>query len=357
MRKKEPGAFALLLVVMFLAPVILNFSYGAYRNYKNARLAQYLDLNNFTVYLNEDITKGQLEKCLAEFSGELEYAISDIILDAELPEGKVCCRFIYRDGRYGRAEGHQNLLVNNFVTAYFTEEQEEQGLPVALAPADGEQYSWQEEQERKVILQGREYEIIGYQSWDSFYMLPYASLDDETRLSKEEGITIYFREAVTQAQYKEIAAAMKRIFGERVTIPEIEFTDMQKDGLNRTILIILVLLAAVFSGNICILLNYIREKLGREHRIFYICGMTRKRILVMELGSVLLLSIPQYAVGNLIYAIVIGQNAQKWMGHLSKSMVEKAYPQIFILYICFLFLFVLVKTGRTMCLDRKKGRK
>lgn len=64
---------------MFLALIILNFSYAVYKNYENAKLGSYLDLDNLSISLNEDITKNQLEKCLKGFSNDLEDSINGII--------------------------------------------------------------------------------------------------------------------------------------------------------------------------------------------------------------------------------------------------------------------------------------
>lgn len=358
MRKKEPGAFRMLLIVMLLAPFVLNFSYAAYRNYQNAKLAKYLDLNNFTVQLNESITKGQLNKCLMQFSDELEDSISGWILDVELTEGTVCCRFSFRNGLYGRDGGYQNLLQNNFVTTYFTEEQEQNGELVALAPGEGDIYSWAQQQDAgaSVSLQGKTYRIIGFQSWDSFYMIPYASLDDSTVIGKDEGIAIYFKEAVTETQYEEICDIMSRTLGDSVTVPVMEFTDMQKDGLNRVMSVIVALLAAVFCGNICILVGYIREKLQRERSIYYICGMTGKRMCAVELGSILILSIPGYVLGNILYDLVVGRNIHMWLEHLSASMLTGSYPQVFGIYLSLLILFLGFRAGRAMRMERRMGR-
>lgn len=358
MKKKDRAVFTVFLVVMFLAPSILNFSHAAFRNYQNAKLSKYLDLNHFSVRLNENITKGQLEDCLIEFSEEVNYAISDIILDVKLGEEILSCRFTFRDGVYGRSDGYLNLVENNFVTTYFTEEQERDGELVALAPTDGK-YSWVgvEEQIDTVVLQEKQYRIIGYQSWDSSYMIPYASLDDATEIEKSEGITIYWKEAVTERQYREVKDILDQILGNAVMVPEVVFTDAQKDGLQHAMVIITLLLAVVFSCNIWILVYYSRERMQRERIIYYVCGMTKGRMFLLELGSVLVVSVPTYAVGNLLYHVVVGCNIHKWLGHLSTSMLASSYLDIFIIYICSLMLTVAIRTGTRMRTEGKWGRK
>lgn len=357
MKKKDRAVFIALLTVMFLAPSILNFSHAAFRNYQNVKLSEYLDLNNFSVCLNENITKGQLEDCLIEFSEEINCAISDIILDVKLGKEILSCRFTFQDGVYGRSDGYLNLIENNFVTTYFTEEQEKDGELVALAPID-DIYSWgrAEGQIDTVVLQGKQYRIIGYQSWDSSYMIPYASLDEATEIEKSEGITIYWKEAVTERQYREVKDTLNRVLGNAVTVPDVVFTDAQKDGLQHVMVIIIFLLAAVFSCNIWILMYYIRERMQRERKIYYICGMTKGRMFLLELGSVLVLSIPTYAAGNLLYYVVVGRIIHKWLGHLTTSMLASSYLDIFIIYICSLMLIVAIRTGMTMRTEGKWGR-
>lgn len=361
MRRKEKSIFFALLATMVLAPIFLNFSYICFRNYDNANLVKYLDLHDLEIQLNESLRKQQLEECLKEFSDDLCKEISSIILSVEIEdvEDPVICGFCYQDSHYSQnKEWNDNLVNNNFVSSYFSEEQEQNGDPVILAPMLPDDNSWEEAASHYenvyVTLQGRKYEIIGYQNWTSGYMVPYASLDDTTMIISQNGILISFQDAITESQYGEISDIMKSILGEKIRIPDIEFTNSQKDGINNSVIAVAVFVAFIFSLDLMLLFQFVQEGMKTEDEIYHLCGLSVRKIYIYHIVSILILILVFYGFGQAIYFFWIRRCLLKIFAHITLGMINKAMFPIFLIYLVLVLFFVSVSFWRSRIRDWKE---
>lgn len=356
-RKKDPVIFYLLIIVMFIAPIVLNFSYAVYKNYENAKLAKYLDLNYLEIGLNKSITKSQLERCLENLSDDTDNAINGIILSVDLEE-TVQSGFCFRNGSYERCDiWYANFTQNNFVTNYFSNEQEEKGELVALAPLSEDNLTWAEAKENQNAstkeIQGKEYQIIGYQNWSETYMVPYASLEKSTRINPESGIVFNFSGAITQTQYFDIKKQFNKELGKSVDIPELEFTNVQKNGLYDSMILVAILITLVFSCNILILFQYMWNETIKERSVYKICGIRKKQLFYIYFMPPIILLVTTFFAGLILYHVCMRQNIQKFLHHVTADMLEATYGEIFFLYFFWVVLFIILTLCKNIWIKKK----
>lgn len=117
-------------------------------------------------------------------------------------------------------------------------------------------------------------------------MVPYASLDEDTVIDKENGIEFNFTEAITQIQYLEMKQQINSTLGDRAEVPDVTFTNAQKNGLYTSMMLIACFITLVFASNIIILFQYMWEASKRE-----------------RMTSLMIYNLIEYTVTNLMDSI------------------------------------------------------
>ncbi len=338
--------FILTMLCVLISSIVSCFSYELYNNYSQQRLSSYgentqIDIT-FNYYDNSDyITKKDLENCLAQFSDGLVENVKSYIVYAIDEDLKLECYFKYDGKEYTFSdEIRNNFISNKIVTVCFTDDQMRNGERVALCwdyIHDGrEEYNIfsRMPDESTVIIQGKVYEIIGYQTWcDDNVMIPYSTLDDNTILSKE-GLHLSLNKVITRKQYEEIDNIMVENFGDRVNVPDM--TIPNGDGeLYSVVILISVLISVITMLNFAILYKYILMKRKKSICIYMMCGMNRYKSIQIFLLECMMIVIPAFILGIVSYNYLV---SPYMIGHF--KYIENDYN--FTMYLIELVIYIFV---------------
>lgn len=352
----EKWIFWLMTGCVFISGIMISFSCGIYYNYTTEYLASNSLLTNIVIGFVEDkennhyVTKGMLDRCLLQFSSNITEKAGCFLVMPIIEDGiNTECRFSIKGGKFASGENtKENFIRANWVDAYFSEEQEREGEPVALIyDKTGIQNKTpvtdrllQNGENGYIWLQGRNYRIIGTQKvvTDSV-LVPYASLDKNTSLGRE-GLTIMFRTAFTREQYEEVANILKKEMGELVIIPPLENTDNAQLQIAMTMVAIAVLITSVISLNFIILYLYMLDKRKRQMGIFLLCGMSRYRAAGIYITESILLSVTAFCLGMLAFHFFILPFLYPVYHYLEGFYTGETYLLIFAVY-CMASSFVL----------------
>ncbi len=260
-------------------------AYGIYGCYTQKKLMREMDMNSLDLELSETgtVTKGEFSEAFLACPSELTDGIDMILVYVKYTEEEgvrpLELRFTVREGKISSCSlfAH-NLEQNRMITVYFSEEQEEKGEAVALTykGMDQEIQGWLKNMENPdgtLSILGKEYKVIGRQSWAEAVLIPYQSLEDDTALYNDFGFSLSFHEPVTRDQYNQLKETLTAQLGDRVIFPEREIYDFNQLYLYNTILLIngFILLAAAL--NFALLYRYILMKRKKNLAVFQLCGL------------------------------------------------------------------------------------
>ncbi len=315
--KKETGLFCLCLICIFLSSQLMLTAYGIYGCYTKKKLTREMDMNSLDLELSETgtVTKGEFSEAFLACPPELTDGIDMILAYVKYTEKEgvrpLELRFTVREGKISSCSlfAH-NLEQNRMITEYFSEEQEEKGEAVALVynGMDQEIQGWLKDMENPdgtLSILGKEYEVIGSQSWAAAVLIPYQSLEDDTALYNDFGILLYFHDPVTREQYNQLKETLTAQLGDRVIFPEREIYDFNQLYLYNTILLIngFILLAAAL--NFALLYRYILMKRKKNLAVFQLCGLTRLRAACYYLGECILLLVPVIPLAFVCFRLLV----------------------------------------------------
>lgn len=314
--KKETGLFCLCLICIFLSSQLMLTAYGIYGCYTKKKLTREMDMNSLELELSETgtVTKKEFSEAFLACPSELTDGIDMILVYAKYAEKEgvrpLELRFTVREGKICSCTLFaNNLEQNHMITEYFSEEQEENGEEVALAynGRDQEIQGWLRDMENPdgtLSILGKDYEVIGGQSWAAA-LIPYQSLEDDTELYNNFGISLYFHDPVTRDQYNQLKETLTAELGERVIFPEREIYDFNQLYLYNTILLIngFILLAAAL--NFALLYRYILMKRKKNLAVFQLCGLTRLWAAYYYLGECILLLVPVIPLAFVCFRLLV----------------------------------------------------
>lgn len=327
--KKDKMTFCMMQVCALLAGIILCFGYGIFRNYQAEDLAWNGDYQ-LKITFETGVTKERLDACLGKLSDQVTDRVECFSVTAYPEEGvKAQCRFTLQDGRAAICQVFgDNLYKNHMADVYFTPEQEREGAYAALAGT-----ALGETEGGTVTLQGKEYQVIGTQSWEEDgYLLPWASLAGDTKLS-ENGITLGFDTAYTEEQYRETAEIFSREMGEMVHVPVLEKGEGSPKKFTGTMLLAAALMSAVIAVDFSLLYLYILEKRRRQYGIFMLCGMGKGRVLAMCVTECMLCVLPFFLVGIYVFHMAVLPWMEGTYRYLSWIYAPDVYAALFLLFL------------------------
>ena len=331
--KTQKSLFAVMIFCIGLSAVILNSIVGILNDYENRIRSENSELCNLKLTFSPSsmLIKANLEQCLFELSEETTNSINMVYVIAEADGQAVQTRFTIRNGRYHTCtEFRDNMLRFQKITRYFTQEQDEEGALVALAPCNN---LTELPVGMKWIFQGREYEIIGGQLWSDIPLVPFASLLDETKLDGEEGVLLEFSKAVTESQYKDITKCFKGIFGEKVMIPEIPEDWTSAGGFLASKGWIVFLFFMIAALNFAILYRFLILERQEFLAVYWLEGMNTVQIWLHYAGECLIWLTIGYWIGiGIIHAIFLPQ-LRMVLNYMEKVYQGAVYVKLFGIYL------------------------
>ena len=358
----------LTIVSVFVSAIVINFSYGIYQNYNivlenetsEGELVMSIIFMNNGQAPGEYVTQEMFMECvdeIASYSSELEEKISVITANALINGNRFDFRFGVRDNEISISDDFvYNSRVNGMISgAYWGDMDERKGSNVALC-YDYRLYDNLTPyldsimvDETTLIIDDKEYEIIGYQSWSiDGAMIPIRSIDNDTYM---ENSAIMFDRGITKPTYDRIAETFNSKLGDLVYILELPTLDRDSYYTYRTVIIIAALTSFISALNFMILYKYIMSKRKKKTAIYRLCGMTSTKASFYNLIECLMITIPLYLAGTFLYDKIILPSISKYFPYMLNAYTNKLYGILFSIYIGISFFVCVILV---FCDNRKK---
>ena len=174
---------------------------------------------------------------------------------------------------------------------------------------------------------------------------------------------VSFNKPLTMSQYNELSEAAAHYFGDRATLPKLEFTPAEELYYYRTILLISVVIAILAAINMAVLYRYILERRSRDLAVFRICGCTGRKAVLIYMGESLILSLPLFALSEFLWHKLLMPRFAGLFEHFENAYSFKLYAAVFGIYaasvaaVMFLMIFLVVRKHSLIELKTQgKGR-
>ena len=337
--------FILLILCILISTLVIQFSYGLYQNYHviiEEGNSEYkvieLELENSADHY---VTKGMGVDCIKRFSSNLYKNIDFCILlhdefgfidtypnvqqKFEEVEGRMFLTYdesegfrfsvsFDENGQFINSKTLQGYIESGSMDAgrYYTDAEYENAEKVCIVglcngvqrrgPFTGYniEHKGMIEKEYFTDLYGEKYKIIGIGTGATD--IPINAARDEYR------IDIFYMEmksTMTREQYEEFKTILTEELGEFVTLPELEIEPSKQIYLYKTIIIISILIALAAAINYAILYQFILYKRQRILAVLRMCGCTKANSVCIYLGECIIMTIPIFIVGTLLYDKVV----------------------------------------------------
>lgn len=325
---REKTIFSLIIICTFASGILINFCYGIFCNYVEKKNSSEYSLTAIDIYFDADkiaenpITKKQVEDFVWSLPNNIKDSVIMFFCRSKLKGTNhdfwIETRFTIKDGCYYPCENTRDILTRQgMLDNYFTEENEKYGEQVAIISRENEvgngRYVPTEMMidDKTLIIQGKSYQIIGHHDWGYSIFVPFASLDDNTVIDSE-GVTLGFGRSVTRSQYNEVKAAVEQHFGSCAQMPEMKELSEFSKTVFRTSMLISGLVALSAAINLSVLYRYILLYRKKEIGILMLCGLDKKKTACCIVLECLLLFIPVFVTGIVLYHYLIFP-AIRWM--------------------------------------------
>ncbi len=350
--RKERIVFAMMFVSVFFSALLLNFSYGVYRNYHTKTTEA--EINN--TMLRPRIADGQTltKKDLQAYSEALSQELLDqmeVICAETVPEdgpgadmgGTFKMRYRMVNGKYDISWQRESYARTHQIKSgrFLSDEEAETGAFSAVISDTDNIFPLDSE---TVTLFGNEYTVVGKCRIDSAYpIVPFLSLPDALPFTS---LLIVFYENVTRAQYRELVKTADSVIPGILVYDEPEFPDEDSLYIYRNIMLISALISLVSAANLAMLYLYMVRKRSRDLAIFRICGCTRSKAIRLYVTECLLISVPVYLAGLLVYVTVLKKQLSAIYEHMNEVYTPLSYLAVFAVYLLTVFLITEIVVRR-----------
>lgn len=362
--------FFLILVCVVTSSFIINFSYGLYQNYNVIKKEESSEFTEIPITINNQdaITKAKIKECVFSVSDKTNNAINMYLVfpviepfyshqnDEELSWNRISLYFTVENGCIKPSTRfEENLKKNGNLLSgeYFNEEQEAVGERVALVRAVDDELDLGcteaittrvEGDKRWVEIQGKEYEVIGYHSQLATPFFPFESLDETTTF--QDVMDIVFKNPITISEYNDIKKNFEYVFGNDVTVPDMDIPESENYYLYNTIIIISILIAILAAVNFAVLYRYILSRRTKTLAVFRMCGCTKFTALRMFLSECMFITVPLFALTTIIYDKFMLPKLGQHFEYIESAYSFKLYLLIFGIYIAATFVVLTVMISR-----------
>lgn len=364
----------MMLVNVVTAAIIINFSYGLYQNFniiieRGAEGSDTMNIFFVNSGMNEGeyVSKKEFMDCIyeiAEYEETLEEKCVVFAADGIVEGDKYDFSFNIKNGKLGISETLvKNLRNNGMLTrgSYWSDMDEREGNYVALCydktrfDNDAPVLDRIQADENTLIIDGKEYQILGYQIWTSDgAMIPITSVDDSVCM---ENLSIIFDRGITRDTFNRISETFVNALGNRVYILDIPVIDKDSLYTYRTVILIALLIALIAGLDFVILYRYITDKRSKRVAIYRLCGMRRGKLVAICFSECMILTIPLYLLGMVIFAKSILPGLSRYFPYMEPSYSTKLYLLLFFLYIgvsAVMCLCMILHDSRRTIIDRLK---
>lgn len=374
----QRGIYFLSIAAVMSSVFLLHFSYSLYQSFMKEKDAQSVEADNLSVDLLDPYTKQgdpedsdyriiprkgtkyvtikDLKRLLKNLSEEFQKEVQNIGTEVAVDDVTYLCNFGVENGEIVMSKLYRDNITGHSLEEgrFFTEEEYKKGLRVALdeavlSPSRKSPYldSIRSKDGKYLIIEGKKYRIIGkHSSFPDQPIVPITSLPDDYPLY--EWIEFDFEGSVNSLQYAELKDAVEETMGDHASLPDMDLPDMDKIYLYNTMIIIAVLIAVVSALNFVILYQYFLEKRQEEIRAMRICGMKRRRAVVMFLAECVCLTLPVYVLSVFLYDRFALRMMSSFYSYVDDHYSLKLYLELFAIYYISSLVILLVSIWRRL---------
>lgn len=374
----QRGIYFLSIAAVMSSVFLLHFSYSLYQSFMKEKDAQSVEADNLSVELldlytqqgesgesnyriiprkgTKYVTIKDLKRLLKNLSEEFQKEVQNIGTEVAVDDVTYLCNFGVKNGEIVMSKLYRDNITNHALEEgrFFTEEEYKEGLRVVLDEAvtstsQKSPYldSIRSKDGKYLIIEGKKYRIIGkHTSFPDQPIVPITSLPDDYPLY--EWIEFDFEGSVNSLQYAELKDAVEETMGDHASLPDMDLPDMDKIYLYNTMIIIAVLIAVVSALNFVILYQYFLEKRQEEIRAMRICGMKRRRAVVMFLAECVCLTLPVYVLSVFLYDRFALRMMSSFYTYVDDHYSLKLYLELFAIYYISSLIILLVSIWRRL---------
>ncbi len=364
--KSEKLVFFIMLICVISSAFIINFAYGLYYNYDIQKSELNLDTKQIypEMIVKESITKGDFKRYVEALddttlnSMEVMYAMS--LLYNKYPEigsrsnSAFYMRFVIHDGKYGISEPTRKAYEENglLTSGRFITNEEEQNASLVAIVAGNHRNGWAPESlvfkndDGTITMFGKEYEVIGvYNAGCLTPHVPFLTVPDDLPIY-EMGFA--FERNVTRSIYNDLVETANREIPGVLEFPELQFPDNDSIAVYNNVISIAFFISIVSVVNFAMLYHFIIEKRQRNLAIMRMCGCTKSRAVFTYLAECIIITLPCYAVGTLLNAI-LGKNVfGKIFDFFEEAYTPKIYLAMFAVYFIAFIIILTVMISKTI---------
>ena len=372
------GIYFLSIAAVMSSVFLLHFSYSLYQSFMKEKDAQSVEADHLNVELQDlytqqgesgesnyriiprkgtkYVTVKDLKRLLKNLSEEFQKEVQCVAAQVVVDDVPYMCCFGVENGEIVMSKFYRDNVTRAFLKEgrFFTEEEYKEGLRVALDEAvlstsQKSPYldSIRSKDHKSLIIAGKKYRIIGkHFFYPDLPIVPITSLPAECTLYG--GIEFYFEESVNSLQYTELKEAVEETLGDHASLPDMDLPDMDKIYLYNTMIIVAVLIAVVSALNFVILYQYFLEKRQEEIRAMRICGMKRRRAVVMFLAECICLTLPVYVLSVFLYDRFALRMMSSFYSYVDDHYSLKLYLELFAIYYISSLVILLVSIWRRL---------
>lgn len=346
--------FVLLIITIAASTLIIHLSYGMFREYKDRKELSRMGAKEVVLRLkssyaqkadaasgldgnmisSEDLVYQTYEKRddvqdvtvadLKRFARKLDEETADKLLNIHTGVLQGDYRFetdfliadgkIVNSGDYG-FDSLYNFSFGDYHTTnifqygrYFTDREYAEGKPVCIMYGfqknlRGDYLKENLPDDGKVLIGGREYQIIGLQNGIGTGYIPITSVDEDSILLDD--IKLQFQDNISLREIGLINEAAEQCFGGMAASNyEVEETE-DNSYLYNTILFLVFVVSLVAAFNFCALYHYSVTTRQRTLKIFRICGLSHLKSIWLYLGECSILSAGTYLVTLFLFHFLL----------------------------------------------------
>lgn len=374
----QRGIYLLSIAAVMSSVFLLHFSYSLYQSFMKEKDAQSVEtdwlgadlLDLYTQQGDPDdsdyqiiprkgtkyVTIKDLKRLLKNLSEEFQKEVQSVGTEVIVDNVPYMCWFGVENGEIVMSKQYRDNITAHSLPEgrFFTEEEYKEGLPVALDEAIMSKSqktpyidSIRSKDGKYLTIAGKKYRIIGkHFSYGNQPIVPITSLPEDYPLYKS--IIFDFAKSVNSLQYTELKDVVEKTLGDHASIPDMDLPDMDKIYLYNTMIIIAVLIAVVSALNFVILYQYFLEKRQEEIRAMRICGMKRRRAVVMFLAECVCLTLPVYVLSVFLYDRFALRMMSSFYTYVDDHYSLKLYLELFAIYYISSLIILLVSIWRRL---------
>lgn len=348
----ESGFVAVMtFITVMTASIIINFSYGLYQNFNIVIKEEAGGTDYMSIYFlnkgtkeGEYVSKKKFMDCIFEIAGyedKLDEKFVAISTNGYIDGDEYEFNFNIRNGSIGISDTFVNNIKSNGMFTggiYWSDIDEQEGSCVALCydktrfDNDSPILDRIQTDENTLTIDGKKYKIIGYQIWvDDGAMIPIQSTNDDICI---ENVIFGFDRGLTKETFNRISETFTNHLGDLVYIEKLPVIDKDSFYTYKTIIIISFLITIIAGFDFLILYKYITDKRSKRTAIYRLCGMPRTKIMGINFAECMLLTIPLYLFGMIIFDKLLLPNLTNYFPYMKSAYSSKLYFLLFGIYTC-----------------------